>query len=164
MAHHLLAWRWYSKSCAIEWSAFIDHYVAGDLTVVRAGKTILSAHLASIETLDPVNDADFSPTSDAVALPRRIHISAGVAQGLLERKVAPEYPSQARAQRAQGTIVLQALIGTDGRVKDLRAISGPPVLQKSAIDAVRRWRYRPYLLNGSPVEVMTTINVIFSVG
>jgi TonB family protein len=144
--------------------SFHDHYLASDLSVVRAGKTILSAHLASIETLDPVNDADLSPTSDAIALPRRIHISAGVAQGLLERKVAPEYPSDARAQRAQGTIVLQALIGTDGRVKDLRAISGPPVLQKSAIDAVSRWRYRPYLLSGSPVEVMTTINVIISVG
>lgn len=143
---------------------FQGHYIAGDLTIVRAGKTVLSAHLESIENLAPVNDTEFSPSPDAVLLPRRVNISAGVAQGLLERKVAPEYPSEAMGRGIQGVVVLQALSGTDGKINDLRVISGPPVLQKAALDAVRKWRYRPYLLNGFPVEVMTTINVIFALG
>ena len=141
---------------------FGDHYVPGDLSQVHTGKIVLSAHLENIEALDPVSDAEFTPSADAVLLPRRVAISAGVAVGMLEHKVAPEYPFEARAQRITGTVVLQAVIGADGRVKELSVVSGPSVLQKSAWDAVHTWRYRPYLLNGSPVEVMTTINVIFS--
>ncbi len=74
------------------------------------------------------------------------------------KRVRPEYPSDVVIQ---GTVVLRAIIGTDGRVQQLSAISGPPMLQNSAVDAVRQWEYKPYLLNGEPVKVETTITVNF---
>ena len=139
-------------------------YVPGDLAIVRAGKTVLSAHLESIEVLDPVNDADFAAASDAVFVPLRVNISGGVAVGLITHKVSPEYPLEAQGKGISGTVVLDAVIGVDGRIKDLKVVSGPVVLQKPALHAVRTWQYRPYLLNGVPVEVRTTINVVFSLG
>jgi protein TonB len=87
-----------------------------------------------------------------------------VAQGLLSNRVSPVYPAVARAARVQGIVILQALIGKDGQVKELSVVSGPPLLQSAAIDAVKQWVYRPYLLNGDPVEVMTTVNVVFTLG
>ena len=91
-----------------------------------------------------------------------VHLSSGVVAGLLIQKTVPVYPSIAIAMRAEGTVSLQATISTSGTIDNLRVVSGPPVLQQAAMDAVRNWRYRPYLLNGQPVEVETTINVIFS--
>jgi peptidyl-prolyl cis-trans isomerase A (cyclophilin A) len=91
-----------------------------------------------------------------------VNISAGVAQGLLVSKVPPVYPIDAKKDGVQGAVVLQATIGTDGSVKDLRVLSGPDLLRQAALDAVKQWRYRPYLLNGQPVEVRTTINIIFT--
>lgn len=74
----------------------------------------------------------------------------------------PVYPALARQTRVQGTVRLHAIIGTDGRVEELEVISGHALLIKSALDAVRKWRYAPTMLNGRPVEVDTTIDVIFS--
>jgi protein TonB len=76
----------------------------------------------------------------------------------------PEYPAIAKAAHVQGTIVLHAIISKDGAVQDLQYISGPPLLMKAAMDAVRQWRYKPTELNGEPVEVDTTIQVIFTLG
>ena len=70
----------------------------------------------------------------------------------------------ARQARIQGTVVLQATIGKGGEIENLRVVSGPPMLQQAALDAVRSWRYRPFYLNGEPVAVETTVNVIFSLG
>lgn len=94
--------------------------------------------------------------------PQRVRVSQGVSQGMLIRKVQPTYPSLARQARIQGTVVLQALIGKDGAIENLHVVSGHPMLTGSALDAVKGWRYKPYYLNGEPVEVETTINVIFS--
>jgi peptidyl-prolyl cis-trans isomerase A (cyclophilin A) len=94
--------------------------------------------------------------------PKSVAISAGVAEGLLVKKVAPIYPHEARAAHVWGTVVLRAIIGTDGHVSDLNVISGPEVLRQAAIDAVKQWEYRPYLLNHVPIEVSTTINIIFN--
>jgi len=91
-----------------------------------------------------------------------VHLSSGVVAGLLIQKTTPVYPAIAIAMRAEGTVILQATISASGTIDNLRAVSGPPILQQAAMDAVRNWRYRPYLLNGQPVEVETTINVIFS--
>ena len=66
--------------------------------------------------------------------------------------------------RIQGAVILQAKISKERRIVDLHVISGPAELQQAAIDAVRKWIYRPYLLNGEPVEVLTTVNVIFTLG
>ena len=76
----------------------------------------------------------------------------------------PQYPAIAKAARIQGIVVLQATISKSGSIQNLRVISGPPMLQQAAMDAVRSWRYKPYLLNGEPVEVETTINVVFNLG
>jgi peptidyl-prolyl cis-trans isomerase A (cyclophilin A) len=94
--------------------------------------------------------------------PRRITISPGIAAGLLSHTQAPIYPIDAKKAGVSGTVVLSAVIGTDGLIKDIQIVSGPDLLQQGAVDAVKEWRYRPYLLNGQPVEVRTTINVIFT--
>jgi protein TonB len=97
-------------------------------------------------------------------VPTKLSISSGVMVGNLLEKTVPQYPAIAKAARIQGTVVLQATISQNGLIQNLRVISGPPMLQQAAIDAVRSWRYKPYLLNGEPVEVETTINVVFNLG
>jgi protein TonB len=103
----------------------------------------------------------------AVVKPRApisLNVSSGVMAGNLLEKTLPQYPSIAKAARIQGIVVLQATISKSGSIQNLRIISGPPMLQQAAMDAVRSWRYKPYLLNGEPVEVETTINVVFNLG
>jgi protein TonB len=90
------------------------------------------------------------------------HISSGVMEGMLINRVLPVYPVPARAMRIAGRVRLQATISRDGTIENLHVTSGPVLLQQAAIDAVKQWRYRPYLLNGEPVEVETTINVDFT--
>ncbi len=97
-------------------------------------------------------------------VPKKLSISSGVMVGNLLEKTMPQYPVIAREARIQGTVVLQATISQNGLIQNLRVISGPPLLQQAAINAVRSWRYKPYLLNGEPVEVETTINVVFNLG
>jgi TonB family protein len=93
--------------------------------------------------------------------PQQVQVSQGVSQGLLIYRVQPTYPPPALQARVQGTVVLQALIGKDGTIQNLTVISGHPMLIQAAMDAVKQWRYKPYLLNGEPVLVRTTINVNF---
>lgn len=83
-------------------------------------------------------------------------------QGYLVQRVQPDYPPLARQARVQGTVVLAATINKQGRIENLQVASGPPMLVAAAIEAVRRWRYRPFLLNGEPVEVSTSITIVFS--
>jgi protein TonB len=78
--------------------------------------------------------------------------------------VQPVYPPLARSARIQGSVVLEALIGRDGTMQNLKLISGHPMLVPAAIDAVSQWRYRPYILNGDPIEVETQITVNFVLG
>ena len=97
-------------------------------------------------------------------VPRKVSVSGGVIAGNLVVKTVPQYPAIPKAAGVHGTVVLQATISRTGSIENLRVISGPPMLQQAAIDAVRTWRYKPYLLNGEPVEVETTINVVFNLG
>ncbi|HUD56223.1 MAG TPA: energy transducer TonB [Terracidiphilus sp.] len=90
-----------------------------------------------------------------------VRISSGVMEGSLLAKFVPVYPAIAKAAGAHGTVVLQATISKNGTIENLRVVSGPMLLQQAAMDAVKTWRYRPYLLNGEPVEVETTVNVVF---
>jgi protein TonB len=78
-------------------------------------------------------------------------------------KVEPKYPTIALAARIMGTVLLKAVISRDGEIKELQVVSGHPILIPAAIDAVKQWRYRPYLLNGEPVEVETNITVTFQI-
>jgi periplasmic protein TonB len=96
--------------------------------------------------------------------PKSVRVSGGVIEGLLIHKVTPIYPKMAITVRQQGTVLLQAEIGRDGIIQNLRVVSGPPLLIGAALDAVKQWRYRPYLLNNQPVEVETQITVNFTLG
>ena len=99
-----------------------------------------------------------------LAAPNRIKVSSGVTQGLLTHQVKPEYPTTARNARIEGTVVLAAVVGKDGKVKEVHVVSGQPMLAQAAERAVRQWQYKPYMLNGQPVEIDTTIKVNFKLG
>jgi periplasmic protein TonB len=90
------------------------------------------------------------------------HVSSGVMQGMLIDKIIPTYPAIARATRTSGAVVLQATISRTGTIENLRVLGGPAVLRQAALDAVKQWRYRPYMLNGQPVEVETAVEVDFT--
>ena len=94
--------------------------------------------------------------------PHTVMLSRGVTEGLLIQKITPRYPPLAVIAHQQGTVMLQAIIGRDGTIQNLHVVSGPPMLVTAAMDAVRQWRYRPYLLNNEPVEVDTQIAVHFN--
>lgn len=138
------------------------HTVGGSLKVSQVGNAQAAINVDILEPLENPDEAFFAVPSDAVPIPKRVAISGGVAVGLLDEKVAPEYPRAAKDTRTEGAVVLEAIIGKDGRIRDLKAVSGPQIFQGAAIAAVQQWRYRPYLLNGEPVEVQTTINVVFT--
>ena len=97
-----------------------------------------------------------------IATPQRVRVSSGVSTGMLVRKVPPSYPPLARQARIQGTVVLQATISKEGSIENLQLISGHPMLAPAAIEAVKQWKYKPYLLNGEPVEVETQVQVNFT--
>jgi protein TonB len=107
---------------------------------------------------------DYVPPPPKPVTPKRVRVSQGVTAGLLIRRVQPTYPAIARAARIHGTVVLHAIIAKDGSIENLQAVSGHPMLVPAAIDAVQGWRYKPYLLNGTPVEIDTEIIVDFVLG
>jgi protein TonB len=94
--------------------------------------------------------------------PQRIRISQGVTKGLCIHRVEPTYPTLAKSARVQGEVILSAVINGNGEIQNLQLVSGHPMLVPAALAAVKQWRYKPYLLNGQPVEVETTVTVIFS--
>jgi TonB family protein len=99
---------------------------------------------------------------NSTGTPHVLHVSAAKMAGRTVKRVQPKYPEAAKKARIQGTVVLNAKIGKDGAVQNIKVVSGPKVLRRSSLDAVRQWTYKPLLLNGSPVEVETTISVIYS--
>jgi len=103
-----------------------------------------------------------SPGSPTDRPPIKLRVSQGVMDSNIVHRVEPVYPPEARRNHIQGTVLLQATIGRDGRIRNLRLISGPPELTEASVGAIEQWRYRPYTLNGEPVEVDTTIDVIFT--
>jgi protein TonB len=102
------------------------------------------------------------PPPPKAAAPKRIRVGGQVESAKLIFRPTPEYPPLAKMARIQGTVKLEAIISKDGTIQDLKVLSGHPLLVKSAIDAVQRWRYQPTLLNGEPVEVVTEIDVNFA--
>jgi TonB family protein len=101
-------------------------------------------------------------TMPRVAAPQRVRVSAGVSTGLLMKKVNPEYPAEARRGRIQGTVLMHAIISKTGDITTLELVSGHPMLAPAALEAVKQWKYKPYLLNGQAVEVDTEIQVNFT--
>jgi protein TonB len=98
------------------------------------------------------------------AAAKSVKISGGVAEGRLLFHPTPAYPVIAKVSRTEGTVVLAATIDHEGKIANLRVMSGPAMLQEAAVLAVSQWRYRPYMLNNQPVDVETTVNVVFSLG
>jgi protein TonB len=151
----------------------------------NAGKTALQVHsekrevrpapdtseavaapaLGTLATSDPGTALNslvaHPPTALPSESPQDIRISQGVSQGLLLKRVQPIYPPQARQARIEGAVELTATITKDGSTRDVKVISGPALLGKVAVDAVRQWKYKPYYLNGEPVEVQTQIMLNF---
>lgn len=97
-------------------------------------------------------------------IPTSVRLPSKLVEGMIIYKLTPKYPPIAVSAHIEGTVVLTATIGKGGTIENLRVASGPVMLQQAALDAVQSWRYRPYLLNGQPVEVETTINVVFTLG
>jgi protein TonB len=91
-----------------------------------------------------------------------VRVNSGVQEAKLIRRVMPVYPKLAIPLRVTGAVHLAAIIGADGRIRELQVLSGHPLLVRAAVDAVREWVYQPTMLSGSPVEVLTDITVTFS--
>ena len=103
-----------------------------------------------------------APPSTPVLSPSgRMRVSGGVMAGLIETKKTPVYPEDAKAAHITGAVVLSGVVDTHGNVTELNVVNGPEMLRQAAIDAVSQWTYKPYLLNGKPVEVITTMTVHF---
>lgn len=105
-----------------------------------------------------------APAPPPPAAPKRITVGGNVQAASLVNKVEPQYPAIAKTAHVSGTVVLHAIIAKDGSVEKLQFVSGPALLMASAMSAVKEWRYRPTMLNGQPVEVDTTVQVVFSLG
>jgi len=103
-----------------------------------------------------------SAQPSSASAPKQITISDSVASGMIDSSIQPVYPPEAKKAKVSGTVKLDATIGSDGFVKELKVISGPELLQRAALDTAKNWRYHPYLVEGKPTEIRTTINVIFT--
>lgn len=114
------------------------------------------------EFLGTTRSVPVPPKTPDPAVIRRVYVPARIAEANLVYDVAPTYPPEAGRARIEGTVLLVAVIGKDGRVQDVRVESGLAILAQAAVDAVRQWRYKPYLLNGEPVEVDSRITINFT--
>jgi TonB family protein len=151
-----------------------NRYLAREILFLDGKRKILSANVDTITGLAPSDPAFTPPIQSQVAksgdvpvsnVERTIPISSGVMAGMILKKTQPIYPQNAKDSHISGTVILQARIGTDGGIHNLRVISSPsPILAVSALWAVSQWQYKPYRLLGEPVEVMTTVNVIYTLG
>jgi periplasmic protein TonB len=129
----------------------------------------LSASLALAQTSQSAAPPSTQPAPDSqtpapAASQARgsVRIASGIMMKNSVHTVAPVYPDTARINHVTGVVTLEATVGTDGTVINLKVVSGPPLLRMAAIDAVKQWQYRPTILNGTPVQVVTQINLNFT--
>ena len=131
--------------------------VAGDdRRTVRPGTNSVKVDMAG------GTPASAPASGPAISASQRVKMSADAAH-VVERTVEPSYPMLARQMKVQGSVILQALIGTDGLIQDLHVLSGPTILSSAAQEAVKQWRFKPYLQNGQPVETEAKITVNFTI-
>jgi TonB family protein len=149
---------------------FRGKYLARQVLVHVGVLEIFSASVDVIEGTDPMSPelippAESSIVREGVSQPIELQLGDHVKPGKLLKKTPPIYPMAARVKYEQGTVVVAATIGPEGKVHDLEVLASPsPVLRDSAIDVLKSWEYQPYLLNGQPVEVETPIPVVFTMG
>jgi len=161
----------YSNAVTKEFSQIVKmqgRHLPRSIAISAGKQKIFTVSVEAIDGISP-DDAALVPAADAVLERLTVdHLSArqsgdDVTKGELVTKTPPVYPLVAKSMHQQGTVVLGAVIGTDGRIHDLEVLASPsPLLSDSAKDAVKRWVYKPYLLDGAAVEVETTVNVIYS--
>ncbi len=131
----------------------------GDKAIPVIGSVMFKFDLGNTAQAENGVPGEVRPATDR---PTRVRVSSGVAAGLLLSKPAPIYPDDAKRSHIQGPVFLHAVIGREGNVSQLDLISGPPELVPAAMEAVKRWRYKPYLFMGTPVEVDSQILVNFT--
>lgn len=138
------------------------HYFAHEMQLLLEGKPWLKVHIDQLEGLSATGQQALTLPAGASPVTRYPPGAAGdITAGRLVKKVPPEYPLAAKQQGVQGTVILEGVIDTEGRVQQIQVLAGPPMLQQAAIDAARQWVYTPYSLAGKPVEVETEIDVMF---
>jgi TonB family protein len=153
-----------------EWQG---RFLPRDVAIGEGEHKLLTARVEVVELIDSTEAALMPPqsamqtevfVSSDVDL-RDADVQADVARTMLMKRIEPEYPADAKKAGIQGTVVLEAMIGTDGRIHDLRVISAPAAeLAASSFAAVSQWEYRPYVMGGRAVPVQTTVTVTFSLG
>ncbi|MDQ2834236.1 MAG: energy transducer TonB [Acidobacteriota bacterium] len=142
--------------------AFLARMVTTDFAILESGSQIAGAHIAILESQASIALPPIDPAKMKV-IGNNPRIGSRVMAGHLVSKIEPVYPEAARSRHASGAVVLNAVIGADGRIHTLHLDSSPdPDLAMAALAAVRKWTYTPYLLNGDLVDVQTTITVNFN--
>ncbi len=145
----------------------IPAHVSADGEVAMSNFSAIGNPWSSGDGVEIPGWIPLGPTARALPPPppptrsRPVQLSQGVTQGFLISAPKPAYPQAARIARIQGDVELRAVISRSGEIEQLQVVSGNPLLVTAALDAVRRWKYRPYLLNGSPTEVETQVTVRF---
>ena len=145
-------------------STIHGQYVARDVQEFLGGRPWLSIHVETAESLDPTHLPDLTVPASALPVNRRADGSEVVTTGRLIKSATPEYPLGAKAQHAEGVVMVSALVGMDGHVKKADVLAGPPLLHQAAMDAVRKWVYSPFLMDGEPVETEVLVRVEFRLG
>jgi TonB family protein len=142
---------------------FQGHEVVVDQIITLASANEATAHLDALESI-PAMEPDFNPSSDLEKIPNHKGLLSVVSAGSTLTSVPPVYPEGARSRRVSGIVVLSAVIGEDGRIHSLKALSSPEEdFTKAALTAVQQWTYKPYLVDGKPVEVDTVVTVNFEI-
>lgn len=140
---------------------FQGHFLPGDLETRRGSKPVVKAHIELVELLIANNEAALAPPKDAQPPPQMVTVSENDARNLLVQSLKPVYPPIAKAAMVSGPVVLQVNIGTDGHFIAARVLSGPPMLQQAAVEAVKKCSFKPMVQNGEAVQMTTTITIPF---
>jgi len=131
------------------------------LQLLLALSLLGSVTLAGQSSTGPQDTAGDRPEATPETRPQRVRVSEGVSDRLCRKKVKPRYPKDARRAGIQGHVVLQLEIDKNGNVESAAVVVGPPELAPAAVEAVKQWKYKPYLLNGQSVMMETQVVVSF---
>lgn len=144
---------------------FQGHYIAREIVVTYQKRPLLTIHIDEIGGLSESDTTESNPSSDATGpIAGKIVVPEETMTSLLLAQVIPVYPTSAKENHVEGTVILRITVGLDGTVKSSEAISGPTELRKAAADSVRQWTYRPFTVLGEPTEVETNVRIIFTLG
>ena len=144
--------------------SFQNRFIAGEYLVGKAGKIIQRTSIEKLETMPNPSEATFQVPADAVKEESTsiIAISGYMSEPILFAKVTPVYPMQAKMSGISGTVVLHGVITPEGNVADLKPADGPVALFRSAMDAVKQWRYIPQSMNGKPISTKAEFHIVYA--